>query len=367
MSVGVGVAVVGCGTISHPYLKNLTSFPDVRVLACSDLDLDRAKAVADQYDVPFVGDLDAVLALADVEIVVNLTIPRAHVEVATAAVAAGKHVYNEKPVALDPASGARLLADAAAAGVRVGAAPDTFLGAGLQTAYRLIAQGAIGTPLTALTLMQGPGPQSWHPSPEFLFQRGAGPLFDMGPYYLTALAAAFGPVARVVASTRQAVAERVIGAGPRAGSRFAVEVPTHVSALLEFAGGQAATSVFSFDSPLSRQDFFEITGTEATLAVPNPNNFTGESRLRRAGSTEWTSVPASGAAVGRGMGVLDLARAIRAGRPHRATGEGAVHVVDVMTAAIESAGRGAFVPVATGFPVPEPLPEQWDPLALTVV
>jgi predicted dehydrogenase len=364
--VSVGVAVVGCGTISHEYLRNLNTFPDVQVLACADLDIDRAKAVAEQYGVPDAGDPERVFANPDIELVVNLTIPAAHVEVAGAAIAAGKHVYSEKPLALEPDGGARLLADAAAAGVRVGAAPDTFLGAGLQTAYRLIAQGAIGVPQTALTLMQGPGPESWHPSPEFLFQHGAGPLLDMGPYYLTALAGAFGPVAKVAASARQARAERMIGSGPRAGTRFAVEVPTHVSALLEFAGGPAANTLFSFDSPLRRHDFFEITGTEATLAVPDPNTFGGSPRLRRNGEEEWTPVPESGAANGRGLGVLDMARAIRAGVPHRASGECALHVVEVMTAIASSARRGEFVPVGSTFAAAQPLPSDWDPHARTV-
>jgi predicted dehydrogenase len=248
----------------------------------------------------------------------------------------------------------------------VGGAPDTFLGSGLQTSYRLVAEGAIGEPQTVLTLMQGPGPQSWHPSPEFLFQRGGGPLFDIGPYYLTALAALFGPVARVAATARQAYAERVIGAGPRSGTRFAVEVPTHVSALLAFAGGPAATTVFSFDSALSRHDFFEISGTEATLSVPDPNTFGGQPRLRRAGEPDWTPVTPTGAGVGRGMGVLDLARSLRTGAPHRASGAGARHVVEVMTAIAESAERGEFVAIEAGFPTPEPLPEDWDPYARTV-
>jgi predicted dehydrogenase len=214
--------------------------------------------------------------------------------------------------------------------------------------------------------MQGPGPESWHPSPEFLYQRGAGPLFDMGPYYLTALAAAFGPVARVAASARQARAERLIGSGERAGTRFAVEVPTHVSALLEFVGGPAASSVFSFDSPLRRHDFFEITGTEATLAVPNPNMFRGQPRLRRAEDEAWTPVPERGATVGRGLGVLDMARAIRSGEPHRASGAAGLHVVEVMTAIAESAERGEFVAIESTFPIPEPLPEDWAPEARTI-
>jgi predicted dehydrogenase len=359
--VSVGVALIGCGTISHEYLRNLTTFPDLRVVACADLDPDRAKAVATQHGVPESGAPDLVLGHPDVELVVNLTIPAAHVEVSTAAVAAGKHVYSEKPLALDPAGGARLLAAATAAGVRVGAAPDTFLGAGLQSAYRLIAQGAIGTPQSALTLLQGPGPERWHPSPEFLFQRGAGPLYDLGPYYLTALAAAFGPVSRVAASARQAFAERVIGSGPRAGTRFPVEVPTHVSCLLEFASGPSATSVFSFDSPLSRQGFFEITGTEATLSVPDPNRFDGPLSVRRAGEQDWTAVPTTGPGVGRGMGVLDMARSIRAGVPHRADAATALHVVDVMTALDSSARHGQFTPVNSGFPLPLPLPADWDP------
>ncbi len=362
----VGVGVVGCGTISHPYLANLHSFPDVAVLACADLDVDRAKSVAEQYDVPSAGNLDSVIGHPDIEIVVNLTVPAAHVEVGAAAIAAGKHVYSEKPMALDPVSGAQLLADAEEAGVRVASAPDTFLGAGLQSAYRLIARGDIGTPLSAVTLLQGPGPHSWHPAPEFLFQAGGGPLFDMGPYYLTALAAAFGPVARVAAMGRMARSERVIGAGPRAGTRFAVTVPTHVSALLDFESGPSATSVFSFDSPLVRQGFVEITGTDATLAVPDPNSFSGQSRLRRSHAKEWTPVPESGTTVGRGLGVLDLARAIRTARPHRASGEGALHVVDVMSAIADSAQRAEFVSVNTAFPVPEPLPADWDPFARTV-
>jgi predicted dehydrogenase len=361
-----GVALVGCGTISHEYLRNLTAFPDVRVLACADLDTDRAKAVAAQYEVPEAGGPDLVLGHPDVELVVNLTIPAAHVEVSAAAVAAGKHVYSEKPLCLDPVGGAELLAAADAAGVRVGAAPDTFLGAGLQSAYRLIERGAIGTPLSALTLLQGPGPQSWHPSPEFLFQHGAGPLFDLGPYYLTALAAAFGPVTRVAATARQAFTERVIGSGPRAGTRFPVEVPTHVAALLEYRDGPSVTSVFSFDSPLSRQGFFEITGTEATLRVPDPNRFDGPLSLRRAGEDDWTPVPTEGASAGRGMGVLDMARAIRAGAPHRVSAAGALHVVDVMTALTSSAQLGRFVTVDSPFPVPQPLPADWDPHQRTV-
>ena len=177
------------------------------------------------------------LAHPGVQLVVNLTVPAAHAEVIAAAIAAGKHVWSEKPLTLDVPAGRALLAEADAAGVRVGCAPDTVLGAGLQSARRLIDSGAIGTPLTALTLLQGPGPQSWHPDPEFLFAPGAGPLFDLGPYYLSVLAMLFGPARRVAAVGRRPRESRVIGSGPRAGTEFAVAVPTYVAALAEYAGG----------------------------------------------------------------------------------------------------------------------------------
>jgi predicted dehydrogenase len=362
----VGVGIVGCGTISRRYLENLAAYPDVRILACADLDVDRAASVAAQHRVPTSGNLDAVLGHPEIEVVVNLTIPAAHADVTSAAIAAGKHVYSEKPLALDPMTGARLLTEAATADVRIGSAPDTFLGAGLQTAYRLISQGAIGTPLSALTLTQSPGPEAWHQSPEFLFQAGGGPLLDMGPYYLTALAIALGPVARGAATARTAHVERVIGSGPRAGTTFPVTVPTHVNTLVEFASGPVAAGVFSFDSPLDRGGFIEITGTEATLAMPNPNAFAGPSRLRRAGDEDWTTVEMSGAESGRGVGVLEMARAIRSGRPHRADGAAALHIVEVMTALLQAAEQHAFVPVTSTLTVPEPLPEDWDPTARTL-
>jgi predicted dehydrogenase len=357
----LGVAVVGCGAISQEYLRNLCSYPDLRVVACVDLDLDRARAAAERHRVPVVGELDAVLEHPDVELVVNLTVPAAHTAVSMAAVLAGRHVYSEKPLALDPAAAGALLAEADAAGVRVGGAPDTFLGAGWQATYRLLRDGVIGTPLSALAVMQDPGPDRWHHNPEFYFQPGGGPLFDMGPYYLTALAALFGPVTRVAGTARTGHPERVVKAGPRAGAVLRVDVATHVAALLDFAGGQTASVVFSFDSPLARQDLVEITGTTATLAAPDPNSFAGPVRLRQAGSADWTTMAAAAAKPSRGLGVLDLARALATGRPHRASGALARHVVDVMTAILESADRAEFVAVRSTFEPPELLPPGWDP------
>jgi predicted dehydrogenase len=363
----IGVAVVGCGTISDEYLRNLTSFPDLNVLFCADLDLTRAKDQAAKYGVGASGTLAQALEYPGVELVVNLTLPVAHADVAADAVAAGKHVWNEKPLTTSPDTGRALLAQAERAGVRVGCAPDTVLGSGLQTARRLIGQGAIGVPQTALTLMQSPGPESWHPSPEFLFQLGAGPLFDLGPYYFSALATIFGPASRVAAVGRQAAATRVIGSGPKAGTEFAVEVPTHVNALVEYEGGAAASLLFSFDSPLPRAGFVEITGTEGTMAVPDPNRFDGDIKVHGRGKTSsWETIPATGASAGRGLGVLDLARRLRAGEPPRASGQLAEHILEVMVAVQASLDGAGFEPIDSGFVSPPPLPEDWDPYARTL-
>jgi predicted dehydrogenase len=356
-----GVAVVGCGNISKQYLRNLAAFPDVQVLFCADIDTGRAKAQAAAYDVPAAGSVQQALDHPGVRLVVNLTIPAAHAEVASAAIAAGKHVWNEKPLAPDSADGRALLDQAREAGVRVGCAPDTVLGAGIQSARRLIASGAIGTPISALTLLQGPGPESWHPDPEFLFAKGAGPLFDLGPYYLSVLATLFGPTTRVAATSRKARGTRVIGSGPRAGTEFTVEVPTYISALAEYAGGQAASLLFSWDSPLQRMGFLEITGTEATLAVPDPNRFDGDLRVRRAGDADWTVIGSQGAAAGRGTGVVDMVRSIARGEPHRASGEMALHVLEMMTAIERSASSARFEPVESVFNVPDVLAAEWDP------
>jgi predicted dehydrogenase len=362
----VGIGIIGAGVISKQYLDNLTSFPDIRVAAIGDLFEDAAAARAAEYGVPVHGGVDAVLGNPDVEIVINLTIPAAHVEVAGQALNAGKHVWSEKPFSLDRESGLGLLKAADAAGLRLGCAPDTFLGAGLQTARRMIERGDIGVPLTALTLMQSPGPESWHPNPAFLFQDGAGPLFDIGPYYLTTLVQTFGSIRRDAAFGSKSRETRVIGSGPKAGEEFAVTVPTHVSSILEFDGGESAQSIFSFDSPLKRAGFVEITGSEATIAFPDPNNFDGDVRICARGADDWTTVPSTGSTASRGAGVLEMARAIRAGRPHRAQGELAFHVLDTMASIAESIDTKSFIDVeSSAAPVPA-LPEEWDPTEATL-
>ncbi|PWC04641.1 Gfo/Idh/MocA family protein [Mycetocola zhujimingii] len=362
----VGIGIIGAGVISETYLENLTSFPDVKVHVIGDLFEDAAARRAAQFGIESSGGVDAVLSHPDVEIVVNLTIPTAHVPVALRAIDAGKHVFGEKPFSLDRASGRDLLAKAADAGLRVGCAPDTFLGAGLQAALRAIRRGDIGTPLTALTLMQSPGPESWHPNPAFLFQEGAGPLFDIGPYYLTTLVQAFGSIARVAASGSTARPTRVIGSGPKAGEEFDVTVPSHVGAMLQFAEGASSQSVWSFDSALRRAGFVEITGTEGTLVLPDPNYFDGDLVIHRRGSDSSEVLEPTVATSTRGTGVLDFARAIREDRPHRASGELAYHVVDAMVSISESMETGQFVSVESTAPTTTLLPEDWDPHAMTL-
>lgn len=360
----VRVGVIGAGVISTQYLENLTAFPDLDVRFIADIELDRAASQAEKFGVPGSGTVEELLADPEIELVINLTIPAAHAEVALQALEAGKHVWGEKPYALDRTSADAVRAKAAEKGLRVAVAPDTFLGAGLQTALRTVRSGAIGTPLTGLALFQVPGPESWHPSPEFLFAYGAGPMFDVGPYYLTTLVQVFGPVASVVATASKARETRTIGSGPKAGTVFPVEVPTHVSALLTFESGASAQAVFSFDSKLARAGFVEIAGTEGTAVFPDPNMFDGDTVVHTTAGAE--TVPASGSFSSRGTGALDLARSIRADEPNRVPGELAFHVLDVMIAISEAAESGSRVTVDSTVEPSPALPDGFDPKAATL-
>lgn len=370
-----GVGIIGTGVISQTYLENLTSFPDVAVVAVGDLIPERARAKAEEFGIGAWGTAADVLANPDVDLVVNLTIPAVHVEVSRAAVEAGKHVWTEKPIGLDRKSTRELLALAAQKGVRIGSAPDTLLGPGFQTAKRAIADGVIGTPLFVQTIFQTQGPDAWHPEPAFLFANGAGPLLDMGPYYFSALVSLLGPIEAVAARGSRPQLERTIRTGPRAGETFPVQVPSTVQVLTSFAGGQHGTHLLSFDSALERAGIVEIHGSEGSIVIPDPNMFSGRiayvkpvgtiTDLDRGGQ-EWIEIPEQGTVTGRGLGVLDMARAIAADRPHIATGELGYHVLDVMLSAQDAAASGETVRIeSTVAPVPL-LEDGFDPFARTL-
>lgn len=371
----VGVGLIGSGVISDTYLANLRSFPDVEVVNIGGLDVVRARARAEKHGVPRWGTADDVLADPEVQVVVNLTTPAAHVEVSAAAIAAGKHVWTEKPIGLERDGVDGLLRSAEAAGLRVGSAPDTVLGPGFQTAKRAIESGVIGAPLFAHTSFQTQGPDLWHPGPQFLFSRGAGPLLDMGPYYFTALVSLLGPVDRVAAAGMKARTERQIRTGPNAGTRFPVEVPTTLHVLTVFEGGQQAHSLLSFDSALERHGVVEIHGTEGSIVIPDPNKFAGHTayvkplaELRDGEEFEqpWIELQQKGAVVGRGLGILEMIRAIAEDRPHLASGELGRHVLDVMLSAEESVECGEFVTVNSSVPPVPALPEDFEPFVQTL-
>lgn len=361
----VGVGFIGAGFISDQYLSNLTRFPDVKVLFIADVDLDRAAFQANKYSIAKSGTVEELLADSEIEIVVNLTIPGAHAEVDLACIAAGKHVWSEKPYAITREQAHEVEAAAKAAGVLVCVAPDTILGAGIQTGLRAIKEGKIGKPLTAITLFQAPGPEAWHPNAEFYYAKGGGPLLDMGPYYLSTLVAIFGPAARVTATSSVARDTRVLGSGPKKGKEFPVEVPTHVGALIEFESGASAQVTFSFESALVRMGFVEVNGTDGTISLPDPNMFDGHNKLL-SGEIDVTEIPLQGKSYGRGMGVLEMAQSIREGRKVRIPGEIGLHVLDIMLSIHDAIESKNWVDVKSTMSKVEPLPIDWDPMVATL-
>jgi predicted dehydrogenase len=344
----VAVGVVGCGVISEIYLTNAPRWGALRVAAVADLDAAKARARGEQFGVPAVG-VEALLADPNVELVLNLTVPKAHAEVAFAAIEAGMAVYNEKPLAIALGDGRRLLEAAQRRGVLIGCAPDTFLGGGLQTCRHLIAAGAIGDPVAATGFMLTPGHERWHPAPDFYYQPGGGPLFDMGPYYLTALVSLLGPIRRVTGSARASFPERTITSQPRAGERIPVETNTHHAAVLDFAAGPIATLVTSFDAHRGDVPHLEIYGSAGTLSLPDPNTFGGPVRLKRAGAPNWEEIPVTRPNTDncRGLGPSDLAAAMREGRTPRASGDLAFHVLEVMHAVETASSEGRHVTIGS--------------------
>lgn len=318
------------------------------ITAVADLDNTRSDSLASSLPSTRALTVAELLASDEVDTVLNLTIPAAHAEIALGAIANGKNVYGEKPLAPTLLEGRRVLDAAHSAGVRVGSAPDTVLGTGTQSARAAIDSGTIGRPIAASATMATPGHESWHPSPDFFYQRGGGPLFDMGPYYISALIQLLGPVRAVVGAASRLRPERTIVGGARAGERIPVEVQTHVSGVLEHVTGELSTLTTSFDSVATTAAPIEVHGTEATISVPDPNHFDGDIRLRSKSDPEWHPIGNSAGYVtgSRGVGLLDFVAATDE-RPARASGELALHCLDVMSALLESAETGRRVVLST--------------------
>ncbi|MCY4063431.1 MAG: Gfo/Idh/MocA family oxidoreductase [Chloroflexi bacterium] len=352
----LNVGLIGTGNIAPAYIEGCAPFDVIKMTACADILAERAEAFAAEHGLIACG-VDDLLARDDIDIVVNLTIPQAHAEVSLQIMNAGKHAYSEKALAVSREDGAKIVTAAKEAGLRMGCAPDTFLGGGLQTARKAIDDGLIGAPVAATAVFMAHGPESWHPNPGIFYQKGAGPLFDMGPYYLTALVHLMGPVARVSASARMTFPERIATSEAMMGTRLPVEVNTHVAGTLEFVSGAIASVITSFDIWGHHVPMLEIHGEDASMNVGDPNFFHGKNHVLKGGTREWVEIPHTHTTnIGRGAGIADMAYAIQSGRPHRVSGELAFHVLDIMCALEESAAQGRRVELESTVEQPQALP-----------
>jgi predicted dehydrogenase len=363
------IGIIGCGNISEAYFKGAARSELIRVKACADMRPEVAQARAAEFATEAVS-VDQLLADPDIEIVINLTIPAAHGPVSRHVIDAGKHVYSEKPLAVRFGEGQALMLAAAGKGLRVGCAPDTFLGAAHQAARRAIDAGRIGRPVAGAAAVLSHGMEHWHPSPEFFFKRGGGPIHDIGPYYLTQLVNLLGPVTRVAAQASMGSPTRTVTSEPLKGQVIEVEVPTTVNGVLAFANGANVSLTTSWDVWKHKRLPFEIYGDEGSMLVPDPNFFGGEVQVTtRDGEWEPLDISAhpfgipnrtlrSGAEVAdyRIIGLLDMAAAIRTGRPHRASGDLALHVLEVMDAFEKSSVEGRHVMIESPAERPAPLP-----------
>ena len=350
--------IIGCGNISKIYCEAPSKFSNIEIVAVADIDLERARAKAAEHGIAKALSVNDLLADPEVAIVINLTIPAVHAAVSKSALEAGKHVYSEKPLATNREDAAVLLALARSKNLRVGCAPDTFLGAGLQTCRKLLDEGHIGEPVAAAGWMLSHGAEHWHPDPEFFYQPGAGPMFDMGPYYLTAMTSLLGPVRRVTGSARITFAERTISSKPKFGQTIKVNTATHIAGVMDFAGGAVGTLTTSFDVYGGAVPFVEIYGSEGTLSLPDPNTFGGAVKVRLGREKEFVEQPLAFPydQNSRGIGVADMAAAIRGNRPHRASGEMAAHVLDLMISFHEASESGCHVNVGSSMQRPAAFP-----------
>jgi predicted dehydrogenase len=358
--MALGIGFVGCGNISDVYIINAALFRDIRVVALSDLNPDVAKAKGAKFGLPAVTP-QQLLKRDDVDLVLNLTVPAAHADVSLAAIEAGKHVYTEKPLAISLKDGQAIMAAAVRRGVKVGSSPDTVLGAGIQTARRMVDGGEVGDLLTGTAAVLSHGMENWHPNPVFFFKPGGGPVLDMGPYYLSTLVNLLGPVGSVVADGKIGFAYRAVTSeGPMKGERIKVETLTTVNALLSFASGATIVLMMSWDVWRHGILPLELHGTKASLRVPDPNFFGGFVEIAE-GSMDWRRIDTGDEIYGRpnwppsdkrianyrGLGVAEMATAIVNGREPRASGAIGLHVLDAMASILSSAETGARVKVTS--------------------
>lgn len=352
------VGLLGCGTISDIYLENLTQvFQNVEVLACADLIRDNAAAKAEKYGIPLVLSPEELLGCETVDLILNLTTPHVHYETCKAALLANKHVYVEKPLSLSFHEGAELANIAREKELFLGGAPDTFMGAGIQTCRKLIDDGVIGRPIGATAFMLCHGFESWHPNPAFFYQPGCGPLFDMGAYYVTALVALLGSIEEVCAFSGRGFETRTITSRPRFGTTVPVEVDTHVSGILRFENAATATLITSFDVWETQLPCMEIYGTHGTIAVPDPNWFDGPVRLATTDGRGFKELPLTHGYCedSRGLGLADMADCILNGGKPRAGCDLTLHVLEAMCAIRQSSAEHRFYSMTTSTARPEPM------------
>lgn len=356
------IGIIGCGSISGAYFGGAQKTDALEVKSCADIRMEAAQNAAERYGCQAV-TVDDLLADPEIELVVNLTVPRAHVEVGLQALEAGKHVYSEKPLGVSFEEGQKLIQLAAEKGLRVGCAPDTFLGAGGQTARKAMDEGAIGKPIAGTAFMCGHGHESWHPNPAFFYDIGGGPMLDMGPYYVTALVNILGPVKRVAGVTTKAFEERVATSAGASGQHIPVKVSTHLTGAIEFVNGAVITMIMSFDMWRHSLPCIELYGTEGSMKVPDPNGFGGPVLVAPAKGEGWQEIPLAFPQNARMIGVIDMVCAIRSGRAHRASGDLAYHVLEVMTAFDKSSQAGQHIEMQTTVERPNPFPSglnEWE-------
>ena len=346
------IGVIGCGSISSTYFKNLMNIEELSIIACADIDIEKARMIGNQFQISKSSNVEELLSNKEIDLVVNLTVPKAHYEISKEIIKSKKHLYSEKPLAIDRKEGNELIDFAKEQGVSIGCAPDTFLGIGIQTGIKLINKNMIGTPIAGSISMFTAGHERWHPNPGFFYLKGGGPVFDMGPYYLTTLIAILGPVKRVSSLSKRTYDHRTSALNKD--MQLPVEIDTHISGILEFQNGAIVSLTMSFDVWGSEMPKVEIYGTKGTISLPDPNQFDGAIKVK-IGTSNWKKNKLVSTGPGRGIGIIEMATAIRENRLSRVDASLANHVLDVMQTLAESSNSGDCIDINSSCEKPKPV------------